>query len=93
MCSGGEEEAEAAYDEAFHAIFHLQLQRHRHTQPYISKKDGKSKWVMIEMSPITVSAQTCLIWHPSHVSWLEIAVCVVTFAKSGSAPDVAVCMT
>ncbi|DBA72255.1 TPA: putative 3',5'-cyclic phosphodiesterase pde-3, variant 2 [Trebouxia sp. C0005] len=50
--SGGEEEAEAAYDEALHAIFVLQLERHRHTQPYISKKDGRSKWAMIEMSPM-----------------------------------------
>ncbi|KAL0021688.1 hypothetical protein WJX79_000250 [Trebouxia sp. C0005] len=49
---GGEEEAEAAYDEALHAIFVLQLERHRHTQPYISKKDGRSKWAMIEMSPM-----------------------------------------
>ena len=56
--TGGEEEAEAAYDEAFHAIFHLQLERHRHTQAYTSKKDGRSKWAMIEMSPITVSSCT-----------------------------------
>ncbi|KAL0032220.1 hypothetical protein WJX77_011595 [Trebouxia sp. C0004] len=49
---GGKEEAEAACDEALHAIFVLQLERHRHTQPYISKKDGRSKWAMIEMSPV-----------------------------------------
>ncbi len=55
MSAGGTEEAEAAYDEAFNAIFVLQLERHRHTQPYISKKDGRSKWAMIEMSPMTVS--------------------------------------
>lgn len=54
--AGGEEEAEAAYDEALHAIFALQLERHQHTQPYISKKDGRSKWAMIEMSPMTVSS-------------------------------------
>lgn len=55
MHAGGDEEAEAAYDEAVHAIFELQLERHRHIQPYISKKDGRSKWAMIEMSPMTVS--------------------------------------
>ncbi len=59
MSAGGEEEAEAAYDEALHAIFVLQLERHRHTQPYISKKDGRSKWAMIEMSPMLVSLQCC----------------------------------
>lgn len=56
--TGGAEEAEAAYAEACHAILHLQLERHHHTQPYISKKDGRSKWAMIEMSPITVSSCT-----------------------------------
>lgn len=64
--TGGEEEAEAAYDEAFHAIFQLQLERHRHTQPYTSKKDGRSKWAMIEMSPITVSSYTTTPQAPSH---------------------------
>ena len=60
-CAGGEKEAEAAYDEAVHAIFELQLERHRHVQPYISKKDGRSKWAMIEMSPMMVSpARACV---------------------------------
>lgn len=67
--TGGEEEAEAAYDEAFHAIFQLQLERHRHTQPYTSKKDGRSKWAMIEMSPITVSSDLTTTQTQSH-AWL-----------------------
>ena len=55
MTVGGDQEADAAYDEALHAIFELQLERHQHTQPYVSKKDGRKKWAMIEMSPMIVS--------------------------------------
>ena len=74
MChTGGEEEAEAAYDEAFHAIFQLQLERHRHTQPYTSKKDGRSKWAMIEMSPITVSSYTTIPQAQSHAPVIDTA--------------------
>ena len=54
--TGGEEEAQAAYEEAVHAIFTLQLDNHRHTQQYKSKKDGRTKYVMIEMWPLVVSS-------------------------------------
>lgn len=53
--TGGREEAEAAFDEAFNAVFSLQLERHRHIQPYVSMNDGRNKWAMIEMSPMIVS--------------------------------------
>ena len=53
-CSGGEAEGQAAYDEAVTAVFDLQLECHRHTQPHKSKKDGTTKWAMIEMWPMLV---------------------------------------
>ena len=65
--AGGDEEAEAAYDEAVHAIFELQLERHRHIQPYVSKKDGRNKWAMIEMSPMTVSCSSAIKHLPCRV--------------------------
>ena len=40
-----------------HAIFTLQLDNHRHTQQYKSKKDGRMKWVMIEMWPLVVGGR------------------------------------
>ncbi|KAA6425466.1 MAG: hypothetical protein FRX49_04364, partial [Trebouxia sp. A1-2] len=49
---GGEEEAQSAYDDAMNAAFNLQLECHRHTQPRKSKKDGSTKWTMIEMWPM-----------------------------------------
>ncbi|KAL3144948.1 hypothetical protein ABBQ32_003454 [Trebouxia sp. C0010 RCD-2024] len=50
---GGAEEAQAAYDEAVNAVFNLQVECHRHTQPHISKKSsGIIKWAMIEMWPM-----------------------------------------
>ena len=52
---GGGAEAQAAYDEAYNAVFNLQLECHRHAQPHKSKKDGKIKWAMIEMWPMIVS--------------------------------------
>ena len=52
--AGGEEEAQAAYDDAMNAVFNLQLECHRHTQPHKSKKDGTTKWAMIEMWPMLV---------------------------------------
>ena len=54
--TGGEAEAQAAYDEAYNAVFHLQLECHRHAQPHASKKNGKTKWTMIEMWPMVVSS-------------------------------------
>lgn len=56
--TGGEEEAQAAYDEAMNAMFNLRLECHRHIQPHKSHKDGSTKWAMIEMWPMTVS-QRC----------------------------------
>ena len=70
--TGGEEEAQAAFEEAVHAIFTLQLDNHRHTQQYKSKKDGRAKYVMIEMWPLKVSNASCLYLaaNPSiAVSW------------------------
>ncbi|DBB14759.1 TPA: hypothetical protein ACH3X3_004373 [Trebouxia sp. C0006] len=49
---GGEEEAQSAYDDAMNAVFSLQLECHRHTQAHKSKKDGSTKWSMIEMWPM-----------------------------------------
>ena len=51
---GGSQEAQAAYDEAVNAVFNLQVECHRHAQPHISKKDGRTKWTMIEMWPMQV---------------------------------------
>ena len=51
---GGSQEAQAAYDEAVNAVFNLQVECHRHAQPHISKKDGRTKWAMIEMWPMQV---------------------------------------
>ena len=57
MCpTGGAEEAQGAYDEAMNAIFNLQVECHRHTQPHKSKKDGSTKWAIIEMWPMLVRA-------------------------------------
>ena len=52
---GGQQEAQAAYDEAVNAVFTLQVDCHRHAQPHLSKKDGRTKWAMIEMWPMQVS--------------------------------------
>ena len=55
MCvhSGGQQEAEEAYEEAVTAIFVFQVECHRHTQPRSPK--GKVRWEMIEMWPMQVS--------------------------------------
>ena len=47
-------EAQSAYEEAHNAVFHLQL-TWRHTQPHRSRRDGKTRWSMIEMWPMHVS--------------------------------------
>ena len=52
--AGGELEAQSACDEALHAVFSLHLTR-RHLQCHRSRKDGKTKWSMIEMWPMHVS--------------------------------------
>lgn len=50
----GQTEATAAYEEAMHDIFALDLECHQHQQPYITHK-GHLRWEMIEMWPMTVS--------------------------------------
>ncbi|DBB07279.1 TPA: hypothetical protein ACH3X3_008783 [Trebouxia sp. C0006] len=49
---GGQEEALAAYEEAYNDIFNLKLDCHKHPQPHKSRKDGTIKWEMIEMWPM-----------------------------------------
>lgn len=51
--AGGKAEALEAYEEAYNAIFALQLECHRHTQPH-AKHDGTLRWEMIEMWPMPV---------------------------------------
>ena len=51
---GGQEEAQAAYEEAYNDVFNLQLDCHRHAQPRKSRRDGHVKWHMIEMWPMQV---------------------------------------
>ncbi len=62
--AGGEEEAQSAYDDAMNAVFNLQLECHRHTQAHKSKKDGSTKWTMIEMWPMLVMTQPSLRLPP-----------------------------
>lgn len=59
LAAGGVEEAEGAYEEAVNAVFNLQLECHRHTQPYRSHKCSKVKWAMIEMWPMQVWVSSC----------------------------------
>ena len=54
LLSGGELDAQSAYEEAHNAVFQLQL-TWRHTQPHKSRRDGKTRWSMIEMWPMHVS--------------------------------------
>ena len=61
--TGGELEAQSAYDEALSAVFIKQL-TWRHMQPHRSRRDGKTKWSMIEMWPMSVSGATyTAFWH------------------------------
>ena len=53
--AGGEEEAQTAYVEAFNAVFHLEVQCHRHTQLQRSKDGIGTRWSMIEMWPMLVT--------------------------------------
>ena len=48
-------EAQAAYNAAISAIFHQQVDCHRHIQTHVSAKNGRRKWSMMEMWPIHVS--------------------------------------
>lgn len=68
--AGGAAEAEAAYEEAFDAVFNLAVESYRHPIPQISKKNGQQKWSMIEMWPMTVSmcAHAQRVWFCLFVS-------------------------
>ena len=65
--TGGQEEALMHYEDAMTAVFSLQLNSHRHVQPYRSKKDGRIKWATFEMWPMSVSPHliflVCLCMH------------------------------
>ncbi|DBA83083.1 TPA: hypothetical protein ACH3X2_006613 [Trebouxia sp. C0005] len=49
---GGQEEAQAACEEAYNDVFNMKLDCHRHPQPHKSRKDGTIRWEMIEMWPM-----------------------------------------
>jgi len=53
--AGGQQEAEAAFHAAMHAVFTVQVECHRHAQPHMGKKDGTLKWDMLEMWPMQAS--------------------------------------
>ena len=55
VCTGGQEEAQRAYEEAYNDVFNLQLDCHRHAQPHKSRRGGTVKWDMIEMWPMQVN--------------------------------------
>ena len=61
--TGGELEAQSAYEEALNAVFIEQL-TWRHMQPHRSRRDGKTRWSMMEMWPMNVSGATyTALWH------------------------------
>ncbi len=70
---GGQQEAQAAYDEAVNAVFNLQVECHRHAQPHISKKDGRTKWAMIEMWPMQVCLPHSYLQFLSKVERPEVS--------------------
>ncbi|DBB11697.1 TPA: putative 3',5'-cyclic phosphodiesterase pde-3 [Trebouxia sp. C0006] len=59
LYSGGEDECQAAYEEAVDAIFNLKVDCHRHVQSYLSRKDGKIKWAAFEMWPMQDPIEVC----------------------------------
>lgn len=67
--SGGAQEAEAAYEEAVNAVFNLQVECHRHAQPHVSKKNGTTKWAMLEMWPMPVG---CLSYHHATLTHCQV---------------------
>ncbi len=74
--TGGELEAQSAYEEALNAVFVKQL-TWRHMQPHRSRRDGKTKWSMIEMWPMNVSGVTyTAFWH------LLSGICHISQGKS-----------
>ena len=48
------------YAEAVDAIFSQKVKAHHHTQAYVSRKTGKTKWGELEMWPVHVSFSLCL---------------------------------
>lgn len=51
--AGGEEEAQAAYDDAMATLADEAADCHSHMQSHTSKR-GKTKWTMMEMWPMLV---------------------------------------
>ncbi len=73
--AGGQEEALAAYEEAYNDIFNLKLECHKHPQPHKSRKDGTIKWEMIEMWPMQVDhQQQCRCSCISHMPMMHASV-------------------
>ena len=81
MPAGGEVEAHEAYEEAYNAIFALQLQCHRHIQPHF-KKEGILRWEMIEMWPMQVGKPTAVTNYSLSLHTLSFA-CVRLFPEEG----------
>ena len=52
--TGGEEEAQAAYEDAMATLADESAECHRHMQSHTSKKSGRTKWTMMEMWPMQV---------------------------------------
>ncbi|KAL0024530.1 hypothetical protein WJX79_001991 [Trebouxia sp. C0005] len=59
LYSGGEDECQAAYEEAVDAIFSLKVDCHRHVQSHMSRKDGNIKWSALEMWPMQDPIEVC----------------------------------
>ena len=58
---GGKAEADAAYEEAMHAVFHLEVDQHCHILYQEIPEDGdllQPHWDQIEMWPLQVSTYT-----------------------------------
>ena len=53
LCTGGQQEADAAYQTAYNAIFVQGQKVHRHTQSRM--KEGSRRWEVLEMWPMIVS--------------------------------------
>ena len=56
MCghTGGEVEAQGAYEDAMATLGDEFAECHRHMQSHTSKKSGRTKWTMMEMWPMQV---------------------------------------
>lgn len=74
IATGGEEEAEAAYEEAMQAIFGLQLERFSHVQPHRNPENDKVRWECLEMWPMKVLLVQLVccegtVIHNRHMFW------------------------